>query len=346
MRARSPLALLFVLLVGCPDAQRGEAPNDPDRGDPDGGGTPGDAQTPPTPDGGSTEPRVLQKIAEVSGNLVVSGDRVFVTAKPGIVAFPASGGPTVPIVTGDVHYTLAADQDRLFYVSDTMSLGTVGHTGDGFVALANDAAGFTVAVDDQRVYWAASTSQVKSVLKGGTAPAILRKADNLSDPVFLAVTEHALVIAVWEPLETAFRIVRHPKDSDAPDISLATASKVLALRTQGHDAYWTESGAAIRAAAVEGNGHPVAIAGDPALFDTSALAVDDAYVYWASRHYGRVYRAARATGIPEILAEGLIFTDQPEHYYGYAFDRGVGRLAVDSAFVYVSDSRGVFRTRK
>lgn len=76
------------------------------------------------------------------------------------------------------------------------------------------------------------------------------------------------------------------------------------------------------------------------------MVIDDVHVYWASRTEGRLYRADRATGIPEVLADGFVLPDELAPEADYTRDDGMNRIAIDDAYVYIADTRGLFRVRK
>ena len=264
---------------------------------------------------------------------------------------PKRGGTAVTVVADTLSRPIAADDTHLFYQEESgyMNLEAVSHAGTNPRRVAINVDVKALAVDPGRLFFASNNSAVLAVdLDADGAVEATRRARNPSAPaILLALTPRYVVLLISDVYHEQ-RIVRRPRSSleAAADEVVVKVSHVLALRAAGGVAYWLAEGEGIGAADIEGTSTPARVVGDAAAFDGAALAVDADHVFWTSRTEGRLYRAPRATGVPEVVATGFTFTDETLGQYEQLRTGSQGRLAVDGEAVYVSDETGVFRVPK
>lgn len=334
---------LLASLVGCPDAVRGTAPREADGGSGDGG-----VETQRDAAALATAP---VRLAEASGPLALGPEVVFVATGKGIVAVPKRGGTAVTVVADTLSRPIAADDTHLFYQEESgySNLEAVSHAGTNPRRVATNVDVKALAVDQGRLFFGTNNSAVRAVDldADGAVEATLRARNPDAPAILLALTPHYVVLLISDVYHEQ-RIVRRPRGSleAAADEVVVKVSHVLALRTAGGVAYWLAEGAGIGAADIEGTSTSARVVGDAVAFDGGALAVDADHVFWTSRTEGRLYRAPRATGVPEIIATGFTFADETLGQYEQLRTGSQGRLAVDGAAVYVSDETGVFRVPK
>ncbi len=224
----------------------------------------------------------------------------------------------------------------------------MGHAGDGLLSLAGDASGFTVAIDNRHSllgYLELAGQVDRQEWRGAGGPAGERSAS--SQPTLYAVTDSALVVLVIGAVREGLpRQSQHPKDANAADTSLATASNMLALQTHGEECLLDRGGQRDACcppppgAAIPWQSQASRSSSTPAPSRSTRT-----HVYWASRHHGRVYRAARDRH-PGGHRRRARFSRRRSRTSAIRWNSGIGRIAIDGTSVYVSDSRSIFKTRK
>ena len=335
------LLFLPVLLVGCPDAERGQAAADASAGDAASPGT--DPGVSDAGNDGATTSGKKEMLSATAGNLALGTDSVFVVAPTGIVSVPKSGGTASPVVPGSDLTLFSTDADHLYYArnSDLVQISLTGSNPRSLSQQINAAGG--LGFDSSTLFWiqfADVVAQQKedagiTTLRSGTVSTLL-----------LAFSDPYVVILSYTG--GTYSLIARKKNTTA-DIAVAPLSDGIGCLqvVDGSVAYWLENKSGIRAASLDQKSTPVGITGDPSLFDFCALAVDADHVYWAVRAEGRVYRAERTGGTPTVFAEGFVFPDaEDRHLLPYAPDRDGHRLALDDDYLYVSDTSGLYRVRK
>ena len=357
------LAVLCAFLAGCPDATQGKSPGelggDHEPTVPDGSqssGAPGQGGTSSSGavEAGATHTR--QTLAAVSGTLALGPTQIYVATAAGMMRVAKTGGSPVSTLSGMATW-MQATAGHLYAVRtppytsfteaalDGASPRTLTTDGD----LIDGRAG--LGTEDGHLQWvSASSSRVWSTDLATGARSQIREGDLGAPVAYLAVTARDLIYGVQRcggcsaPESRSFTMVRRALSGGA-ESTLAEATDALSLRADARAAVWLEKGTGIRGVTLDGSSSPRAITGAADLFDSGTLAIDDTHAYWINRASGRVYRAHRDGGTPEIFAEGFRFADETEHQVGLSRDNGQ-RLVLDDAAAYVSDRDGLYRVTK
>ena len=218
-----------------------------------------------------------------------------------------------------------------------------------------DAAAGVVAVG-AKLYWSATSgTRALHVTEASTedATTAIRDGDTSHPVTHLAGAGEDLILALQRcgcigPDGKTFDLVRRRGIVDADDTALGAVRDLVGLAADERAAFAVERGRGLRGFSLDGSAVRAAVSGAADLFDAGAVALDASHVYWLSRARGEILRARRDGGneAPEVFAEGLAFPVEDEMYASLTYDRGRGRLAVDDAFVWVSDVTHVLRFPK
>ncbi len=368
MLRRTVLALLALLvLAGCPDAVRGvagDAPADEERDGAFDAPRPSEAadatDAAAEADAPRAPPRVGELVSSVSGNLVLTETDVLVATSASLVRIAKSSAvPTIAssIFAGGARAFGASDHLFVVHAVDAFTVTAADGSAPRVVRpgrLVDDAAG-VVALGSQ-LFWS-STSGTRALhvtdasKQDGTLP--IRDGDTERPVTHLASAGEDLVLATKHCLcaggadATLFDLVRRRGIPDADDVPIGTVRALVGLVADARGLFVVERAQGVRAFSLDAAAARAEVGGDPALFDSGALALDATHVYWASRARGQVLRVRRdGSDAPEVFADGLLFPDEDLPYPAVTYDRGRGRIAVDERFVWVSDASRLLRFAK